>query len=130
MLICTICVCQNQQNNIIPVTNSFNENINNSTITGASDPLHSKTLSLYDIWQFLNENTSISHHLEVALHNRKLALENKNEDRRYNALLSDYREKLGKVFILIKIITRVIPPATLKGTYFMLKIVLFPLLTG
>ncbi|WER20691.1 M66 family metalloprotease [Providencia stuartii] len=98
MLICTICVCQNQQNNIIPVTNSFNENINNSTITGASDPLHSNTLSLYDIWQFLNENTSISHHLEVALHNRKLALENKNEDRRYNALLSDYREKLGKVF--------------------------------
>ncbi|MEY1389156.1 M66 family metalloprotease [Providencia stuartii] len=98
MLALTICICQNRHEVMIPTTQLNKENDTHSSHLLGLNDLNNNPNTLFDFWQSLIDNLVISRLFDTQINNHALIKKMTNEQGVYNKLLSEYKEKLGKVF--------------------------------
>lgn len=100
MLALTICICQNRHEVMIPTTQLNKENDTHSSHLLGLNDLNNNPNTLFDFWQSLIDNLVISRLFDTQINNHALIKKMTDEQGVYNKLLSEYKEKLGKVFLL------------------------------
>lgn len=65
MLVCTICICQNQQSTILPPT--VEKNNSPSFISLQNDKINLRNHQLNEIWQYLLDQNAVTKILDIFL---------------------------------------------------------------
>ncbi|QQO60924.1 hypothetical protein JI723_11445 [Providencia manganoxydans] len=95
MLVCTICICQNQQSSILPSTIVDNSH-SQSFLNLQNDRINNGQLN--EIWQYLLEHHTVLKTLDLLLNNQNLSKNTDKENKHYSALMLEYKKEIGKLF--------------------------------